>query len=283
VNDVDRHRCDNNVNVSSGRWVRWTSIVIVSVASCLCHQYSLADDEDQDGPSAERVRSRPRHRIDVSAIFLDRVSADSANAIVGYTYNLNRKSNISVSVPFVDPNTSTGGNSGIGDTIMAFSYVPSATVSANPWVPRTVGSGFAALAPTGSAKDGRSLDTWVLVPFLGLVIPTTDRIFIAPQVGYVHSVDKTIAGTDLRLVYGELGVSFVAFNGFWSSYFPQFVRDLESDEWAVNHRLAVGKMLSTRFGLSIDYSFIERFNFGSDLHGQSGFDEQVELRMHFAF
>jgi hypothetical protein len=255
----------------------------MSVASCLCHQYSLADDEDQDDPSVERVRSQPRHRIDVSAVFLDNVSADSVNGVVDYTYNLNSKSNISVSVPFVDPNTSTGGNSGIGDTVMAFSYVPSVTVSANPWVPRTVGSGFAALAPTGSAKDGRSLDTWVLTPFLGLVIPITDRVFIAPQVGYVHSVDKTIAGTDLRLAYGELGVSFVAFNGFWSSYFPKFVRDLESDEWAVNHRLGVGKMLSTRFGLSIDYSFIERFNFGSDLPAQSGFDELIELRMHYAF
>jgi hypothetical protein len=36
-------------------------------------------------------------------------------------------------------------------------------------------------------------------------------------------------------------------------------------------------------GVSFDYSFIERFSFGSNLPGESGFDEQLELNVHFTF
>lgn len=231
----------------------------------------------------ESQESQPRHRIDIGASFLDSVSADSINGVVGYTYNLSSKSNINLSIPYLDPNTGEGGNSGFGDVIAAYSFVPSAQASAHPWVPRTVGTGIAVLAPTGNANEGRSLDTWVVAPYVGIVRPLSDRFFFAPQLGYIHSLGKTAGGVDLRLAFAEVGFSFVAINGFWTSYYPQFIRDLESDEWAVNHRLAVGKMLSNTVGVSFDYSFIERFSFGSNLPAESGFDEQLELNVHFTF
>jgi len=244
---------------------------------------SYADEAAGSNTTAESAEKARRHRIDLTAIFLDTISADTLNASIGYTYNLSPNSNISISIPYFDPDIDAAGDSGIGDAVASFSYIPSVTIGANPWLPRTVGTGVAVLMPTGDAAAGRSVGTWVVSAYAGLVIPLTDRVFIAPQFGYTHSLDKTVAGTDLRLASADLGIAYVAHNGFWSSYFPQVMRDLESDEWLINHRLAVGKMLSKDFGLSIDYVLVERFNFGSSLPGQPGFDEQIELNAHFAF
>ena len=246
-------------------------------------QNCLAQDEVTSQSAADSSNDYPRHRIDLGALFLDEVSSDSFNGTVGYTYNLTHNANIGVTLPYIDPDTSASGNSGIGDTIVALSFVPSVRIGANPWVPRTVGTGIAVLAPTGDADEGRSLDSWVVSPYLGLIVPLTDSFFFAPQIGYVYSLDKTAAGTELRIAFAETGLGFVAFNGFWASYFPSFAFDMETDDWAINHRLAIGKMLSTNFGLSLDYTFVERFHFGSDLPDDSGFDRQIEFNVHFAF
>jgi hypothetical protein len=260
---------------------------ILASASCTLfflalgsNQFAYAQDEvenDADGPDA------PRHRIDLTGVFLNGETSDSLNGLVSYAYNVTENSNLTLTTPYLDPNLDEGGNSGFGDLVAAYSIVPSVKIGVNPWVPRTVGSGLAVLIPTGNAKENRSLDTWVVFPFLGLVQPLSDRLFIAPQIGYLHSLDATAAGTKLRLVTAEMGFSFVAFNGFWASYFPQFVRDLETDDWAISHRLSVGKKLSQKFGISVDYVFVDQYSFGNDAPQDSGFDKQLEANFHFIF
>ena len=242
-----------------------------------------ANGSDELGQTEDNPPPSSRHRIDIGATFVDGQSANLLNGTVGYTYNLTSKSNINLSVPYLDPDTNTGNNSGFGDAVLSYSYVPSATISAHPWVPRTIGTGVAVLMPTGDANAGRSLDAWIIAPYVGVVVPLARQAFFAPQAGYVHSLDETVGGTDLRLAFVETGFGFVSDGGFWTSYFPQFVRDLETDEWVVNHRFAVGKMLSQTFGISLDYSIIERFNFGSNVPPDSGSDEQIDLSVHFNF
>ncbi len=275
------------VEFSPHRWHQWFGVFIVGISCATFSQQSVADEEAieqvEPGVSENSATEETRNRIDVGAIFLDGLSADSVNGSISYTRSLTGNSNLSVSASYLDPDTATGHNSGFGDTIFSLSFVPYVKVGANPWVPRTVGSGIAILAPTGNADDGRSLDAWVVAPFLGLVIPLTGQIFFAPQLGYVHSLDRVLGGVDLRLAFTEIGFSYVSDNGFWASYFPQFVFDLERDDWAINHRVAVGKMFSQNVGISVDYVFVERFAFGSDLIVVQGFDEQIELNVHFAY
>lgn len=225
----------------------------------------------------------PRHRIDLTGVFFEGQSSDSLNGVVGYTYNLGARSNISFALPYLDPDLDRGGDSGIGDLIASFSFVPSARISANPWVPRTVGSGIAVSAPTGKADEGRSLDTWVVFPFLGVVLPINEQFFFAPQVGYLHSIDRTASGGRLRIMTLETGLSYVSLTGFWVSYFPKFARDFETDEWSINHRIGLGKMFTRNFGISFDYTFVDRFNFGTDISIEDGFDQLLELNVHFTF
>ena len=261
------------------RSVRFTRLACIATVFFVAP--SGAADEDSRPDSAEGPGLR--HRIDIGAAFFDSLSVDSLNGIAGYTYNLTDKSNVTVSIPYIDPDTGTSGDSGFGDLVVAISYAPTTTITAHPWVPRTVGTGIAVLAPTGDPVLGRSLDAWVISPFLGLVVPLSNRMFFAPQLGYLHSFGKTAGNSELRLAFAEVGFGFVAINGFWTSYFPRITRDLESDDWAVNHRFAVGKMFTQRVGLSFDYSLVERFTFGSSLPAGSGFDKLLELNAHFAF
>jgi hypothetical protein len=270
------------VKISRHGWHRLFGVLVVGTALATFAQSVVAADAE-DGESDNSAATVPRHRIDISAVFLNGASTDSVDGIVGYTYNLTGNTNFNVTVPYLDPDRSTGGNSGFGDTILSVSYVPLVKVSANPWVPRTVGTGISILAPTGNADEGRSLDTWVITPFLGLVIPLTDHFFLAPQLGYVHSLNKTVVDTDLRLAFAEVGFAYVSSKGFWASYFPRFAFDLERDDWAIDHRLSIGKMVTETFGLSVDYVFVERFNLGSDVPNARGFDEQIELNVHFAY
>jgi hypothetical protein len=257
--------------------------MLIAAITCFTFSQSVVADDVEDSDSKDSAANVIRHRIDIGAVFLDSISADSINGILSYTYNLTNNTNINVTVPYLDPDTATGSNSGFGDTAFALSFVPLVKVGVNPWVPRTVGTGIAVLAPTGKADEGRSLDTWVISPYVGLVIPLTDQFFFSPQLGYLHSLDKTIADVDIRMIYAEVGFSYVSLKGFWASYFPNFAFDLESDKWAIDHRLAIGKMVTMNVGFSVDFVFVERFNFGSDIPGAQGFDKQVELNVHFSY
>jgi hypothetical protein len=256
--------------------------LIVAVA-CFTFSQDVVADDAEDSESEDSTTAVTRHRIDIGAAYLDSASTDSINGILGYTYSLTSNTILNVTVPYLDPDTATGRNSGFGDTILSLSFIPLVEVSANPWVPRTVGTGISVLAPTGNADEGRSLDAWVITPFLGLVVPLTDRFFLAPQLGYVHSLDKIAGDVDLRLAFAEIGIAYVSAKGFWASYFPRFAFDLERDDWAIDHRLSVGKMVTRNFGISVDYVFIERFNFGSYIPNAKGFDERIDLNVHFAF
>jgi hypothetical protein len=264
------------------RGVRILQRFSLSLALCVVTASNSVQSEESLVTSEEGERG-PRHRIDITGVYLDNNSSDSVTGAIAYTYNLTDNSNLNLTVPYIDPDLDSGGDSGFGDLLLSYSISPFTRVGTHPWVPRTVGSGFAVSVPTGNADEGRSLDTWVLYPYLGVVLPVTERFFFAPQLGYQHSLGATASDVDLRLMIVETGLGFVAFNGFWISYFPRFVRDLESDEWAIDQRLSIGKMLSRRFGISLDYVAVDRFNFGEDLPAESGHDSLFEANIHFNF
>lgn len=253
-------------------------------------QQALAETIEQpvDNPKIKEADTitadnAPSHRVDFSATYLNGLDSNSLDALVTYTHTVNTDTNISLAVPYKDPNLSESGDNGFGDIIGIYSFVPSIIIDSSPWIPATLGSGIAVLAPTGSTSEGRSLDSWIVAPFVGYAITLTDNIFISPQVSYIHSLDKIITGGKLRLVSAEVGISYVNFHGFWASYFPVMTNDMEAEEWSMNHRISIGTMLTKHSGLSIDFTRVERFHFGSPTPRQTGFDEQIDINIHFTF
>ncbi len=248
---------------------------------------ALADDQvtetlETTEESGEAERG-PRHRLDLTIAFLDTVEIDTASALLSYTYNVTPRSNLTFVVPYLDPDVSSGGNSGFGDLGIAWSYVPFLSISANPWIPRTVGSGIGVIIPTGDPDDGRSLGAVIVNPFLGLVVPLSKTFFLAPTLGYAHSLAQTNADTDVRQTSLELAVSYVSLKGLWVNYTAEVIRDLESSETSLNHRLAIGKQFKSGFGLSVDLVKVEQVDFDTDTPIPGSFDDRLELTGHFTF
>lgn len=191
--------------------------------------------------STQPAKKTARHRLDLTTLFLDEIDTNSATLIFGYTYNLNAKSNLSFALPYQDADTGRTGDSGIGDLIITFSYIPSISLSANPWVPKAVGSGVSLLLPTADSDRMENPDATIVTPFIGFVFPILSDFAVYPSLAYTHSLERTAIGTDVRLVTAEVDMTYVSPHAFWVSYAPAIIRDLEIDDTAVNHRLTIRK------------------------------------------
>jgi len=224
----------------------------------------------------------PRHRFDGSFAFLDSADVDSSFLLLSYTYSLKQTVNLSLTLPLIDPDVGTSGtNYEPGDLGIAISWVPFFEISANPWVPKSVGTGLFVLVPTGQAP--RTFDAWVINPFLGFVLPLSDHWFFLPQGAMYWGLDRTAFGTDVEVFSLSAGLTYVSDSGFWATVNAELARDFFFDETAVNWEATVGKMFSPRFGLSADffnYELLDPFT-GVPL-GSTG-DTQININLHFTF
>lgn len=256
-------------------------MVYLGCHSAIC--FASGDTMSSATTSDSSVEKTARHRLDLTTLFFDEIDSNSATFLFAYTYNLNANSNVSFALPYQDPDVGRAGDSGIGDLNITFSYTPDIALNASPWVPKKVGSGISVLLPTADSTRMGSPDTTIITPFLGFVFPIQSNIAVYPSIAYTHSLKKTAIGTDIRLITAEIGMFYVTPYDFWISYFPSAIRDLETDDTGVNHRLTIGKQITRHFGISFDYSRIDRVNFTIDLPNENGFDKLYELNMHFTF
>lgn len=68
-----------------------TKLILTLVLAMAVVTMGHAADMNEKDPPSESESDDARHRIDISAIFLDSISSDSANGILGYTYSLTSK------------------------------------------------------------------------------------------------------------------------------------------------------------------------------------------------
>ena len=223
----------------------------------------------------------PGHRIDVSGIIFDSDSADTLAWVFAYTYDLAESINVSVTIDYLDIDFGSTGSRGFGDSLLSISWTPFTRISANPWVPRNVGTGMDLLIPTGDANEGRSLDTYVIGPYLGFVYPVSAHFTIAPNLSYYHSLDEDPFGLDIRTLSANVDLTYVCCSNFWISYTPELFRDTVTNDTGYNHSFVMGKMFSDHFGVSGGYDFLERARPSGFLSGQ--FDDQLRISLHVTF
>jgi hypothetical protein len=245
-----------------------------------------APDPGGDGPKVpdgSPAASAPRHRLDSSLSFLDTVDLDSLHLEIAYTYSLTPNANLSLTLPLVDGDVDKRGGYGIGDLGLSVSFTPFTAIAANPWVPKTVGTGLAAVLPTGNPDKNRGQGVFVLGPFVGGVFFLSDRFFVTPQLGYFHSFGEPAAGVDIRLGTASIGLTFVSFNGFWVAPLVELARDFEAGELAFNYDIIVGKMFSSGLGVSVwyfDYELLDPVTGAG--RGRAG-DRQIAVNLHVTF
>ena len=236
------------------------------------------DDSDQTIPMLES-----RHRLDFSLIYLDSNLDDSLSAEFGYAYSFTAKTNISVAVSYLDSRLDVEGGRGFGDTSLAFSWAPYTPLSVGPWVPRKIGTGIGVVLPTGDAADGRSVDATVITPFLGLVIPVTESLFIYPSMTYMGSVDQTIIGKDLSLGVVDVGAGWVSTSGVFLNAFIAWVKDFEVGETHLNTELSLGMSFSDNWSASIEWDETEFFIPGTIVDFKGHPERQFAFSLHYNF
>ncbi len=232
-------------------------------AFCLgCAIFSLllvCDLAADEGSKESAEESSPRHRIDFGLQWYDAAEGNSLTGALNYSWVPLEHHAFAATLALVGSDVSNAVGSGIGDTRLQYSWVPSAAITAGAWVPTTLGMGFGLIVPTGDAAKGTGADRWVAIPTLGWVFLIGERFSILPSLQYYHSFGEGSAGEDFSSANLELGFLYVWSSRFWINYTPSVFRDFQPiDDTNVDHHLTFGMQFSKVLGASLTLGNIER-------------------------
>lgn len=246
------------------------------------------DDPPPDDPagSNEQVSDSPapagpRHRIDFGVQYFDAAEGETFTSSLNYSWVPLAHHSFAATVPIVGADLGETEGSGIGDLRLQYSYVPSARLTANSWVPNTLGMGIGLIVPTGDPDKGIGGDRWIAIPTIGWVFVIGERFSILPTLQYFHSLQEGSTADDFSSANLELGLLYVFRSEFWLNYTPSLFHDFDPiDDTNLDHFLTGGKQFTRTFGASLTLGDIERPPVQDPAVARDS-DQFVELTLHF--
>ncbi len=241
----------------------------------------LAGDAAAEDASTEAAEiDSPRHRLDFGLQWYDAAEGDIATGSLNYSWVPLDHHAFAATLLLVGSDVSNAEGSGVGDTLLQYSWVPSAKLTASAWVPKTLGMGFGLIVPTGDAATGTGADRWVAIPTLGWVFLIGERFSILPSLQYLHSFKEGSAAEDISSANLELGFLYVWSSRYWIRYTPSLFHDFQPvDDTHLDHFLLFGMQFSKTIGASLTLGSIERPPIqGPDLARSS--DQFAEVTLH---
>lgn len=234
----------------------------------------------QESTEPEEERS-PRHRISFGAQWFDAAEGDSVTGSLTYSWVPHPHHGLAATMLLVGSDVSGAEGSGIGDTRIQYSWVPSAKITAAAWVPPTLGIGFGLIVPTGDPAKGTGVDRWVAIPTLGWVFPLGKKFALQPSLQYLYSFDDETPDEHVSSANVVLTFLYVANSGFWIDYTASIFRDFEPVETTnEDHFLTFGQQFTKVLGASLTIGSIERPPIQNPDLARSS-DEFLELTLHF--
>jgi len=208
------------------------------------------------------------HLFDLGISRLDTPLGDTITTLLGYTktFRGNMSFSAAVTVDYADiadptsPGATTKRHIGLGDTVLIYSFVPGHTITAQPWVPKSVGLSTVLIVPTGDAEDALGGDQFVLTVQAGWVYLMSERFSLLPAVLYAKSFAHGDLAIPVSQLLGKLGLVWAHDSGWWIDYSGEVFWDFNLDDWAYNDTFSVGKMLSRRIGFSLAYGVLGSFD-----------------------
>ena len=268
--------------ITGGIWLRLSTaliVILVSAAIAAAGQESLEAAAEE--PSKKDEERAPRHRISFGAQWFDAAEGDVVTGSLTYSWVPLKHHGFAATVPLVGSAASGAEGSGIGDTRLQYSWVPSADITAAAWVPTTLGMGFGLIVPTGDPAKGTGVDRWVAIPTLGWVFTLGKKFALQPSLQYLYSFGEEISEQHIRSANLVLTFLYVAKSGFWIDYTASLFRDFEPVETTnEDHFLTFGKQFTKVRGGSVTRGSIERPPIQDPDFARSS-DEFVELTLHF--
>jgi hypothetical protein len=223
----------------------------------------------------------PRHRISFGAQWFDAAEGASVIGSLTYSWVPLEHHGFAATVPLVGSDVSGAEGSGIGDTRLQYSFVPSANITAAAWVPTTLGMGFGLIVPTGDPAKGTGVDRWVAIPTFGWVFTLGKKFALQPSLQYLYSFSEERSEEHIRSANLVLTFLYVAKSGFWIDYTASIFRDFEPVETTnEDHFLTFGQQFTKVLGASVTLGSIERPPIQNPDFARSS-DEFVELTLHF--
>ena len=251
-----------------------TALAVVAVAT---PAIAMADQ----GSSEKEEEPAPRHRISFGAQWSDAAEGDSVIGSLTYSWVPLEHHGFAATVPLVGSDVSGAEGSGIGDTRLQYSWVPSANITAAAWVPTTLGMGFGLIVPTGDPAKGTGVDRWVAIPTFGWVFTLGKKFALQPSLQYLYSFDEETPDEHISSANLVLTILYVTKKGFWIDYTASIFRDFEPVETTnEDHFLTFGKQFTKVLGGSVTLGSIERPPIQNPDFAR-GSDEFVELTLHF--
>jgi len=256
---------------------RWLHFALVALLVSTVSHGSETDSPDQDAPEA-RV---PKHRIDFGVEWFDAVEGRSATGALNYSWVPHPSHALASTLLLIGSDLAETEGSGIGDLRVQYSWALGAGLTANPWVPNSLGMGFGLVIPTGDPAKGTGDDRWVAIPTFGWVVNFKERFSLLPTLQYFITFNEGPAAQEFRAANLELGFVYVTKSEFWFNYTPSVFRDFEPvDDTNVDHTFIVGKQFKRAIGVSLTLGTVERGKLQRE-ELQRGADYRAALTGHF--
>lgn len=267
------------VRISSPRFheARIATLLCCGLVSFLV-AIAVAADEWAEAPPPQ---GSPRHRIDFGLQSFDAAEGDSVTGSLDYIWAPLDHHSFAVSTLLVKSDLSGAEGSGIGDTRLQYSWVPSAKLTAASWVPNIVGMGFGLIVPTGDPSKGTGEDRWIAIPTVGWVFVVNERLSILPTLQYLKSFNEKPVADSISAANLELGLLYVSKSEFWVNYTPSLFRDFQPiEDTNLDHFLTFGKQFTRTLGASVTLGLVERPPVQGASFTRSS-DQFVQITLHF--
>ena len=235
---------------------------------------------DQESDEVDEDRD-PRHRISFGAQWFDAAEGDSVTGSLTYSWVPLKHHGFAATTLLVGSDVSGAEGSGIGDTRLQYSWVPSAKINAAAWVPTTLGMGFGLIVPTGDPAKGTGVDRWVAIPTFGWVFTLGKKFALQPSLQCLYSFNEDTPDEHIRSANLVLTFLYVAKSEFWIDYTASIFRDFEPVETTnEDHFLTFGQQFTRVLGGSVTLGSIERPPIQNPEFERSS-DQYIELTLHF--
>jgi len=224
-------------------------LVVIPVSGAIANEPAEPKQENSDTDAEDQSATQ---RLDFGIYFYN--SKDGRVTRGGLNYNWVPLPNHSfaATLPVVNSSLASVDGSGIGDLLLRYNWVPAQTLTADPWVPNSLGIGLGLLVPTGDAAKGTGGDQWVAAPSFGFVAKLGKRTTLLPQLQYLKSFAEGDLAQGMETASLSADLVHVFLSEFWIQYTPSVSYDFEAEQYELDNLLVVGQKFTRRIALRFE-------------------------------
>ena len=245
-----------NITSKSGKVPKWISAGLISLAVCA----ELGADE-ADMTEYASLFPLGRHLVEFSYSKIDTTEGDQLLWLPQYTYAYSTSLRFSGSIGYSELNaTGASARSGATNSELLVQYDPSAQLTANAFIPDTLGFTFGLQIPTADHDKGLGTDFWAASLGFGWLIDFPLDFWLLPYTQYQFSFNEGPGQEEIKRVDLGLGLYWLfPFKG-WLGIEPVIAYDANEKDNALDWSVVIGKVWSTGWGVDLRWSKLDRLD-----------------------